>query len=85
MSEAPSFDTTQSEIDILKNKLCMKDHEIYILQGELQRRIQESELTAIAIDRVEKTMAACYDRLLRKLERLTSHSFDQESRKRRRR
>ncbi len=58
-----------SEIDILKATICMKDHEILNLHSELERRSMETQTLATAIERLEKTMAASYDRLLRRLER----------------
>ena len=65
--ESAASDLAQ-ENSILKNALCVKDHEIYILRSELERRSNEVQNLLYAMDRMEKTIATCYDRLLRKLE-----------------
>jgi hypothetical protein len=58
-----------SEVDIMKATLCMKDHEIFALRGELDRRMHENQMLLMSIERLEKTVAASYDRLVRKLDR----------------
>ena len=60
-----------SEVEILKTTLCFKEHELFTLRSELERRNQEYPLLALSIERLEKTTAAYHDRLLRKLERMT--------------
>ena len=74
---------SMSEMDMLKAAVCMKDHELFALRGELDRRIHESQMLFATIERLEKTMAASYDRLIRRLER---HGvIELEDRKRRKR
>ena len=75
------MEANNNEIEMLKANLCMKDHEIFSLRTELERRNHETQALVLSIERLEKTMATCYDRLLRKMER----SYELESRKRRRR
>ena len=71
-----------TEIEILKNNLNIKEHEVFYLRGELERLGQSHQLLLVSIERLEKTMATCYDRLLRKIDRL---SGGDETRKRCRR
>lgn len=72
------------EIDLLQSSLVMKDHEIFNLRTELDRRIHEFQMLVHSIERMEKTMAACYDRVARKVDRL-SMGTEGEFRKRKRR
>ena len=65
------------EIQLLKSALCMKDHELYALRSEIERHSSDMQMLALSIERLEKTMAASYDRLI--------HRLDPDSRKRRRR
>jgi hypothetical protein len=71
------------DIEILRTNLVMKDHELFALRAELDRRGHEFQMLVNTIERLEKTMAACYDRLARKVER--TGGLDGEARKRRRR
>ena len=64
---------------MLKNSLSIKEHEVFYLRGELERLSQTHQLLLLSIERLEKTMATCYDRLLRKIDRL---SAGDEARKR---
>ena len=59
-----------NEIEILRSALCIKDHEIFALRNELERRTMDMSTLAIAIERSEKTAATCYERLMRRLDRL---------------
>lgn len=68
------------EIEILKTNLVMKDHELFALRAELDRHCHEFQMLVGSIERLEKSMAACCDRLARKVDRI-----DGEPRKRRRR
>ena len=72
-----------SDIDILKHNLELKEHEVFYLRGELERLSQAHQMLLLSTERLETTMAACYDRLLRKIDRLSSggHIRD-ETRKR---
>ena len=58
-----------SETDFLKTAICLKDGEIYTLRGELDRRIHENQMLIVAIERLERTISASHDRLIRKLDR----------------
>ena len=71
------------DLELLKTTICMKDHEIFNLRSELERKNHEVQSFAVSIERLEKTMATCYDRLLRRLER-SGLPVDQGTRKRRR-
>ena len=55
----------------------MKEHELYALRSEIERHSSDMQMLALSIERLEKTMAASYDRLI--------HRLDPDSRKRRRR
>jgi hypothetical protein len=70
------------ENSILKNALCVKEHEIYSLRSELEKRTMELQSMHFAIERMERTVAMCFDRLIRRLERVGAVS---ELGKRRRR
>jgi len=70
------------EVDLMKAAMCMKDHEIFALRGELDRRIHENQMLLMSIERLEKTFAASYDRLIRKLDRC---GVVQDTQKRKRR
>jgi hypothetical protein len=72
-----------SEIEMLRANLGLKDHEIFMLRNELERNNQAHHLLLLSMERLEKTMAASYDRLTRKVDRLSCHA-DEPSRKRRR-
>jgi hypothetical protein len=74
-----------SEIDMLRSALGLRDHEIFILRGELERSHQAQQMLLLSVERLEKTMAACYDRLLRKVDRLAGQDDEQPARKRSRR
>jgi hypothetical protein len=74
-----------SEIDMLRSALGLRDHEICMLRGELERNHQAQQMLLLSVERFEKTMAACYDRLIRKVDRLGGHEDEPPSRKRRRR
>jgi serine protease inhibitor len=74
-----------SETDMLKANLGFKDHEIFMLRSELEHRNQEHQLLLLSIERLEKTMAACYDRLIRRIGRMEQGCSNDESRKRKRR
>lgn len=63
MSDQPS------ELDFLKSAICLKDGEIFSLRGELERRMHENQMLMAAIERLERSMSASYDRLVRKLDR----------------
>jgi hypothetical protein len=73
-----------AEVEMLKTNLCFKDSEIFALRTELEHRNQEHQNLLITIERLEKTVAANIDRLLRRVDRLTN-PVESESRKRRRR
>lgn len=73
-----------AEVEMLKTNLCFKDSEIFALRAELEHRNQEHQNLLITIERLEKTVAANIDRLLRRVDRLTN-PVESESRKRRRR
>ena len=72
------------EIELLKAALCMKDQELFILRGELERRAHEIQMLAVAMERLERTMAASYDVLIRKLERRGIAAATDHKRKRNR-
>ena len=72
-----------SELETLKSALCFKDHEIFSLHTELNRVSQGNHLLVQSIERLEKTTSACFDRLVRKVDRLV-YPGEAESRKRRR-
>ena len=74
----------QSEVEVLKTSICFKEHEIFTLRSELERRNQEYQMLMYSIERLEKTTAAHLDRLFRKIDRLT-HPVEPEQRFRRRR
>ena len=74
MSDQPS------ELEFLKSAICLKDGEIFTLRGELDRRIHENQMLMVAIERLERTMSASHDRLIRKLDRCCG--FDCKRRKR---
>jgi hypothetical protein len=78
-------ETPMSEIDLMKATLCMKDHEIFALRSELDRRIHENQMLLLSIERLEKTVAASYDRLVRRLDRygIVPESNSNNKRKRR--
>ena len=67
--------TEAEEIQMLKSALCMKEHELYALRSEIHA--SDMQMLALSIERLEKTMAASYDRIIQRL--------DPDSRKRRRR
>lgn len=71
------------DLDMLKHQLYIKDHEIMSLQAELERRIQQNEGMALAMERLEKTVAACFDRLLRRMDRTIDDSGSRNKRRRR--
>ena len=73
-----------SELDLLKSTLCMKEHEIFTLRNQLECQFQSTQMLAAAVERMEKTMAASYDRLVRRLERAGCIS-EQDTRNKRRR
>ena len=73
-----------TEVEMLKTSLCFKESEIFSLRAELEHRNQEHQNLLITIERLEKTVAANIDRLLRRVDRLT-YSTESDSRKRRRR
>lgn len=73
-----------SEIDVLKANLSLKDHEIFMLRSQLEHGAQAHHMLMLSMERLEKTMAASYDRLLRKVDRLCNDHADEPSRKRRR-
>jgi len=75
---------SRSEIEILRANLGFKDHEIFMLRSELERNTQAHHLLLLSMERLEKTMAASYDRLIRKVDRLGYDHADEPSRKRRR-
>jgi hypothetical protein len=79
MEGLPCPPSTVSEIDILKHNLELKEHEVFYLRGELERLSQAHQMLLLSTERLEKTMAACYDRLLRKIDRLSGRD---EARKR---
>jgi len=68
MSDQPS-----QELDFLKTAICLKDAEIYALRGELDRRMHENRMLMVAIERLERTISASSDRLIRKLDRFDSN------------
>ena len=70
MAEHPSSSPPLSEIELLKTTLCFKEHELFTLRSELERRNQECQLLALSLERLEKTTAACNDRVMRRLDRL---------------
>jgi hypothetical protein len=74
-----------SEIDMLRSALGLRDHEICMLRGELERNHQAQQMLLLSVERLEKTMATCYDRLIRKVDRLGGQEDEPPSRKRRRR
>ena len=73
-----------TETEMLKTGLQFKDNEIFALRAELERRDHMHHDLLMAIERLEKTVAANLDRILRRVDRL-AYSADSESRKRRRR
>jgi len=73
---------TLSEIDMLKTTLCFKEHELFTLRSELERRNQECQMLALSMERLEKTTAAYYDRLMRRLDRLMPASDSRRARRR---
>ncbi len=62
------------ENSILKNALCVKEHEIFVLQTELEKRTADLQSIVYSVERMERTIAACFDRLVRRLERSGSMS-----------
>jgi len=68
MSDQPS-----QELHFLKTAICLKDAEIYALRGELDRRMHENQMLMVAIERLERTISASSDRLIRKLDRFDSN------------
>jgi hypothetical protein len=74
-----------SEIDMLRSALGLRDHEICMLRGELERSHQAQQMLLLSVERLEKTMAACYDRLIRKVDRLSGHEDEPPSSRKRRR
>jgi len=73
-----------SEVEMLRAALGLRDHEICMLRGELERSNQAHHMLLLSMERLEKTMAASYDRLIRKVDRLSGDCHDDPSRKRRR-
>ena len=73
---------TLSEIDMLKTTLCFKEHELFTLRSELERRNQEFHMLALSLERLEKTTAAYHDRLMRRLDRLMPASDGRRARRR---
>jgi hypothetical protein len=71
-----------SEIDMLKATLGLRDHEIFMLRSELERNGQAHHMLLLSMERLEKTMAASYDRLLRKVDRLGGGHADERKRRR---
>jgi hypothetical protein len=74
-----------TELDLLKNSLSIKEHEVFYLRGELERCNHSHQLLLMSMERLEKTMAASYDRLNRKIDRLCHSVGGDESHKRVRR
>jgi hypothetical protein len=72
-----------TDLEALRAALCFKDHELFMLRTQLERMEQENHLLILSIERLEKTTAACFDRIVRKVDRLTN-SGETEARKRRR-
>lgn len=60
---------TEDDTEALRSALCMKEHETYALRAELERRNLEVQMLTVSIERVERTMAAGFDRIARKLDR----------------
>ena len=54
---------------MLKATICMKEHEIFALRGELERSAHEHQMLIAAMERIERTVEAAFDRLIRRLER----------------
>jgi hypothetical protein len=73
------------EIEMLRSALGLRDNEICMLRGELDRSHQAQQMLMLSMERLEKTMAACYDRLLRKVDRLGGHHDDEQPLRKRRR
>ena len=65
--------------------MCLKDAEIFTLRGELERRMHENQMLTTAIERLERSMSASYDRLIRKLDRcgITGLEFNNNKRRKR--
>ena len=71
---------------MLRTALGLRDHELCMMRGELERSHQAHHLLLLSMERLEKTMAASYDRLIRKVDRLgAGHHDDEPPRKRSRR
>ncbi len=58
-----------NETELLRSALCMKEHEVFALRSELDRHSTDAAAMALALERLEKTTAACFDRILRRLDR----------------
>jgi hypothetical protein len=58
-----------TELEICKATLCLKEQEIYMLGAEIARKGEDIEHLGLAMERLEKTMSACMDRVIRALER----------------
>lgn len=67
MAEDPPNDKQQ--LDMLRSVLCARENEILMLRSELDRRACELQSLQAAMDTLERTTSACFDRLIRRLER----------------
>ena len=61
--------TETSELDICKATLCLKDQEIYMLNAELARKGEDIQTLVLAFERLERTLSASVDRLIRAMDR----------------
>ena len=60
---------TTTELDICKATLCLKEQEIYMLNSEIARKGEDIQTLALAFERLERTVAASIDRLIRSVDR----------------
>ena len=76
---------TASELEMCKTALCFKEHELFTLRADVQTQQAALVTMSKSVERLEKTMSAGMDRLIRSVNRLGDTSNNNNTNKRRRR
>jgi hypothetical protein len=76
--------TTMTELEMCKTALCFKEHELFTLRADVQTQQAIVQTLSKSVERLEKTLAARMDQLLRAISRQREESPPPANSKRRR-